>query len=901
MLKFKVLFALTLIVASILTVQWIMPAGSWHTLSSTDDSVYEEFGPRPSELLISVYSDYASELAAFKNKEIDMMDWALEPIDYQWFETNDPLHEQYSTAFYNEFGTSQFDFNCQVMPTNLASVRKAIAHIIDKQYFIDTNLNGKGKKIDSALGSLPGWYNPACTDKYNRQPRTTMTPLPDDPQDWEAAYDLLLADLGPPVPDPDFPGDFMFTWPSPFPTWDPTATFPPVADGHLLVFARSEIQCGPARGTFLKEWLEEAFPKVLESLGKPRTRIHVDLYIIPRSFVIPQVMAYYRYHMYTSGWILTKETDFLVFYTTSMIGKPDPYSSNYVMYSNPNFDNEVDLMLTASAIGSPTNPCDAVYHAWLAQEIMENDEPVIWMWAPAGYKAYLSNWRGIVNEAGVTLNSWWTFMNAHKVGSESCDTIRYGWAGDLLSLNVISANWLWDWEVLNKVYDPLIRVNPYNMTDDRPWVASGWKIDTWDCDGSSATKITFHIRQDVWWQDVPYKDRSVGGGHLDASFTNMHLTPVDVAFSLEYLRDATPMPTLCPYLYYADHVSLNLNLWGSMWPYNATLPPWWNFPPEGWQYDFVQHEDIGAYDITVYFNVLMPWLALHWVGERPLIPMHVWMWIPIDGAGNVDCWAEDLVYGSGPWVLVDRTPGVSMRMIPFRNGQTYRGMILERSHFAALPVRVENYPQCEVGITGRKIIFKATFVGVDRMYAHGIEYYCSWGLRWGASWENSLNGTSPTFTTSLISFDQKITAYYVLLIPNELEWGNYTKIHIDLHWVVNNCEIGRSCNFLSLQGHLEEGLPSCKSWHPRILHVHPADLFGESFCGFPYFYSDGIVSIKDATPIGIYWMQTVLPGTDPTSQLAVTDINGDGIINIQDATQIGLHWQRVWTHNPPPP
>jgi len=879
----------------------VVPVSSWHTPCNTDDGVYEEFGPRLSELLINIYTDYKVELQALKNKEIDIMEWTLEPVDYQWFVDNDPLHEQYSTAFYTEFGTSQFDFNCQVMPTNLASVRQAIAHLIDKQYFIDTNLNGMGKKIDSALGSLLGWYNPACTDKYNLQPRTTMTPLPDDPLDWKAAYDLLLADLGPPVSDPENPGDYMFTWTSPFPDWDPTGMFPPVADGHLLVFARSEMQCGPARGTFLKELLEEAFPEVLESLGKPRTRIHVDLYILPRSFVVPQVMRYYRYHMYTSSWTLTKEPDLLVFYTTGMISKPDPYGGNYVMYSNSSFDNEVDLMLVASSIGCPTNPCDAVYHAWLAQEIMENDEPVIWMWAPAGYKAYLSNWRGIVNQPDCGITSWWTFMNAHKMGSESCDTIRYGFVGDLLSLNIIGAQSYWDFEVLDKVYDTLIKTNPYNLTDDRPWIASGWEIGAWQMNPwMNATKITFHIREDVWWQDVPYKDRNIGDGHLDTNFTNLQLTPVDVVFSLEYLRDSNPMPTWCPYLSDVDHVGLNLNVWGSMWPYTNEVPPWWNLPPQDWQHDFVQHEDIATYDITVYFNVLMPWRELHILGSAFLIPMHVWMWIPIYGARDVDTWTEDVVYGCGPWVLVDRTPGVTIRMIPFRNGQSYKGVSLERSHFAALPVQVKKYPQYEVGVTGRKIVFKTTFVSVDRMFAHGIGYYWSWGSRWGSSWENSVNGTSQAFTTGLISFGQEVIVYLVVLIPEELEWGDYIKIHAELYWVITDCEVGRSCNFLSLEGRLEEGLSTCKNWYSSTLHVHPPDVCGAPVT-FPYLGADGIVNIKDANLIFSNWMKPVPHGTDPTCQLVRADINDDDIVNIKDVTPIGIYWMQRWAHNPPSP
>ena len=109
---------LALSLVSIVSATRVVPVSSWHTPSSTDDGLFEEFGPRPSQLLIKIYTDYTSELGGFMNKEIDIMDRVLEPMDYIWFETNDPYNEQYATAFYTEFGTYQYDINCQVLPTS---------------------------------------------------------------------------------------------------------------------------------------------------------------------------------------------------------------------------------------------------------------------------------------------------------------------------------------------------------------------------------------------------------------------------------------------------------------------------------------------------------------------------------------------------------------------------------------------------------------------------------------------------------------------------------------------------------------------------------------------------------------------------------------------------------------
>jgi hypothetical protein len=231
--------------------------------------------------------------------------------------------------------------------------------MVDKQYFIDTWLPDSAVKIDSVLGSTPNWYNPACTDRYNLQPRTVMTPIPDDPQDWEAAYNLLVSDLGEPIIDPEDPNYYTWTWPSPFPTSDPTHILPPVANGHLLMFRRTE-SYRMEQGDYFKSCVEVALPAILPTLGKPPARLHVDLYDGSHGLIIgPQVMGYYRYHLYTGGWSLGRDPDFLQFYTTALIAKPAPYGNNYVMYSNQAYDSEVEpLRRPISRISGAGHICE---------------------------------------------------------------------------------------------------------------------------------------------------------------------------------------------------------------------------------------------------------------------------------------------------------------------------------------------------------------------------------------------------------------------------------------------------------------------------------------------------------------------------------------------------------------
>jgi ABC-type transport system substrate-binding protein len=916
------------------------PVSSWHTPSSTDDGLYEEFGPRASQLLIKIYSDYTAELNAFKNKEFDIMDWTLEPIDYQWFETNDPDHSQYGTAFYNEYDLFEYEMNCQVLPTSIISVRQAFAHMVDKQYFIDTWLPGAAIKVDSVLGSTPNWYNPACTDRYNLQPRTTMTPVPDDPSDWEAAYNLLVSDLGEPILDPEDPNYYTWTWPSPFPTPDPTGTYPPVANGHLLMYYRGRPRPQATSATFFKDCCETAMPAILPTLGLPKARLHVDLYIVPLSIV--QVMGYYRYHLYNGGWSLSRDPDFLQFYTTALIAKPAEYGNNYVMYSNPAYDNEVNLMLMANSVGNSTNPCDALYHAYLAQDIMENDEPVIPMWTFSGYKAYLANWRGVVNQVGFGTNSWWTFLNAHKLGSEGGDVIRYGWAGDLLSLNVISAQWLWDWDVLNRIYDTLITYSPYDETQDLPYLAKSWEFGTWQLPWSgTGTKITFHLREDVWWQDVPYKGRSTitydNGHEIDGPFTNMPLTPIDVAFSLEYVRDiydSWHAWMISP----LDHVSVNLDLWSSLWRspvnglmYNETKPEWYTADVDygiPWQYDFIEHDPtLDSETITVYVDYFMPWQILHWIGGIPITPYHIWRNILQSTALSVDTWANDIVYGTGPWILFSRTSGVEMTLIPYTTGQTYRGITLERSYFYQ-PVRPPEDEDDGEGINGITAWFRNelhnygnTALNVSVYFDYDFEY---WNDTAWTSIPGLPSGTTAAQTVTIApGTTVRIGEPSVAKIPSGIKWGDYIRIHDSLHWTYVTPSPPVWQAFTGCYGDFTGTTPEATAYWSEVVHYHPGDFAGKTpappsggYWSEPYLAANGVVSIGDVGPITAHWQKTIPPNNANVEYPALSydigindnsgitkraDMDGNNVIAVGDVGLITANWQHTWTHNPPLP
>jgi len=706
----KTLVLTTLLIA--LMTLTTLPAQGFHHPSTTDDLNYETFGPRADQVLIKIYGSYAVEYLAFQAQQIDLMDWPLAAGDYNWLEANDPTHETYNSVSYTDFGTWEVDINNQQYPTDVLSFRKALSYMIDKQYFIGGNINiglTVAVKADSPTAHLSAWYNPYCDDLYNLAPRTTVAPFPDDLADFVAAYNLLVDDLGPPVTDPEDPSYFTWLWPAKPEDPHGYVNLP----NHLLVFARND----PNRaklGAFIQNTLEADMPAALVAAGLPRARINVDLYTVPSSECRREVMCEYRYHLYTGGWALTRDPDNLAYcYGADQVWKPNPYAPNYPCYNNPLFDQAWD-----DAEAQP-DAASAVPYVYECQKIMMDDAAIIPIWLTAGYKAYLSEWDGVVNMAGRGPHNFWTLMNARlRSGTGEGDTLRYGFVNDVAFLNPVHASWVWDRYVMENIYDSLISYNPYNVAEDIPWMA-WWEIGTWD--GGAKTKLTFHLRTDIVWQDVPAKaDRTYD--ILPAGATGVPVTTKDVAFTVISIRDN--LDAWNQFLV-ADVAKVEIN--------DAVLGVAGNQmkrPYDNELMDVYGLSSVPTQDVIVYYNILSPWITLHWVGGLPIMPYHIWYWVPwwdYDGDGTIDTWLfdpeiEDALYGSGPYIFDHRTPGIEILLKAFKAGTAYHGITSTGEYMKLVPTLYVQ-PTVFRKLQGASFSLNVTVDDVVDLYAFDISLY----------------------------------------------------------------------------------------------------------------------------------------------------------------------------------
>jgi hypothetical protein len=98
------------------------------------------------------------------------------------------------------------------------------------------------------------------------------------------------------------------------------------------------------------------------------------------------------------------------------------------------------------------------------------------------------------------------------------DTINLGFKTSPEGLSVVSSEWVWDWVVLDAIYETLIVRNPFDLSKDTGMLASSWSTGSW----AGGLYVDFNLKPDVQWHD----------GTL--------LTAEDVKWGLEFIKDCGP-------------------------------------------------------------------------------------------------------------------------------------------------------------------------------------------------------------------------------------------------------------------------------------------------------------------------------------------------------------------------
>jgi peptide/nickel transport system substrate-binding protein len=426
-------------------------------------------GPRTGTMLIHIYYNPDMENADLPST-LDINDW---PLTSDWIAKWSKAGSGVTLQEYKENGLMEFDMNNQEWPTGWPGMydpldprmaaathfRKAIAYLTDKAKIMSDILKGFGiadqTPLTPSLASF--WQHPNITAG----------------NDYPYGRASALAELA--------AGGFYLEgglW-----KWTGGEVLP-----KLKIYSRLD---DPNRRTAADYLVAE-----LRAIGFGDAQI--DYKITERTVCYQYVMVLYEYHIYTGGWSLSADPDYLydLYSSEYYFGWGAPtvgWAPNYPGFCYEVFDS------AASQLKYAANVSVAQSASWNATKIFHDMEPIVPLWSAAAVKAYKAGLTGVVNEDGYGVDNAYSFM---RIGNTGGDIIDYGFKSEPEALHVISSQWLWDWNVIGMVYDSLIGRNPYNLAEWVGWLATDWSVGTWDMGGGKkGTEITFTIRTGVKWQD----------------------------------------------------------------------------------------------------------------------------------------------------------------------------------------------------------------------------------------------------------------------------------------------------------------------------------------------------------------------------------------------------------------
>ena len=463
---------------------------------------------------------YASDneaFAALMVGEIDFMDWPLTYEQYLDARTSPDLQ----LASYAENGISEFDINNNYTivdypgvrsPTNDVEFRRAIAQAVDKDYIVNTIIGGFAERVDCPLGvPQKGYGNESCCF-------SGTYPYPYDLDAANARLDAAGFD--------DYDSDGWRNYPL---DWDGVEGDIGVRDEPnvdcLKVYVRSDSAHRLAVGT--------AFAGTLTS------DLHIPVCAVydTSDVIFPIVMDDRNYHIYTGYWSLGTYPTYLwpLFHSDNWY----PDGPNYVTGMNAsNEPNYPDLDEALEEINYAPDFSSFVTAIKKATGLLVCKYCVnIPLWSYRSYWAYSKYLVGVVDMDGYGLENTYTFLNAYKVDNpdtpadESQEPIRMGTIHAPNALNILDSSSYFDYAVLDRFSGSLLSVNPYNLALDQPWIAQDWYETTWfdPQDGKNKTKVTYYIRQDVWWH-APETGEAI-----------QQFTAHDVAFSIWYIYPHTTL------------------------------------------------------------------------------------------------------------------------------------------------------------------------------------------------------------------------------------------------------------------------------------------------------------------------------------------------------------------------
>jgi len=447
--RYKWTSAALLAVVSILSLLPAYFAGAAPIPSEQQNWKWEPYGPRVDEILMPVILDYDAQLMAFKKGDLDTS--YIQPTRVTEVKDDPNIY----ILTYQTFNLQFLGINCQQYPWNYTAVRKAVAHLIDRDWIIRNVFNGFGVPVESAIPPAFGdWNNPN---------------VPTYPYSRDLAKKELL--------------DAGFTYDEKSGKWyDPSGK--PLGDIVIQVPPQEQAP-----------WLFQEAQRIADegkSIGLP-----IKIEAIEFQALVSQIYSKtFKSFILYLGWDRVPTLAYELFRTGG--------SWNFWGISDP----ELDKLL--SEFYFTTNITKAKEALWKAQEKVNEILPYIPIYSGIANVGFRTDIAGVVLTKPVGGQSYLTTLNVFHIGTPFGGAYRNPLGSDPRTLNPFTAISGDEWAVMNNILETLFIPNPDQVSDNLPWLAKSWTMEEIEMGGSKVTKITFRLNDNVTWQDgVKFTARDV--------------------------------------------------------------------------------------------------------------------------------------------------------------------------------------------------------------------------------------------------------------------------------------------------------------------------------------------------------------------------------------------------------
>ncbi|HXL04063.1 MAG TPA: ABC transporter substrate-binding protein [Bacillota bacterium] len=428
---------------------------------------WEPYGPQVDQIIMPIIKDSEAQLIAFMRGDVDVYPGLTRPEDLNKVKANPNAEITMNYGFHMFY----LCYNMRREPLNSDVLRQAIAHVIDRDNIIQTLFEGYMLPLAAFLPPSSGYYKEDV-------PRFEYNP--------EEAKKLL-----------DKAGY----------TVDPATGI------------RIDPKTGkPLRKMTIYTPTYEVAPTSAE-LGKIISEAcqAINLPIEPEPMDFPVMLDKLdraEFDMYMLAWGLSRlPTSLYSFFHSSQDIEAG--------YNRPGIrDPELDKLL--EELYYAPNEEAAKKAADEAQVILAMKQPYTVLYSRPYMDAFRKDrFTGYVPMHGYGAANYqnkWTTLNIRPTKGKG-GTVRWLLPEEPKVLNPCTASSAYEWEVLGRLYDGLIEVDPETM-EDIPWMAKSWEVSTWEPEpGKKGTVVTWNLEKGIKWQDTtPFTSR-------------------DIKFTIEYLRD----------------------------------------------------------------------------------------------------------------------------------------------------------------------------------------------------------------------------------------------------------------------------------------------------------------------------------------------------------------------------